>query len=52
VETHREETKRTSKEAMDRWNKAGLRETKDTILRRKSTISRRVEGGVNGDKNS
>jgi len=25
VETHREKTKRMSKEAMDRWNKAGLR---------------------------
>jgi len=43
VETHREETKRTSKEAMDIWDKEGLRETRDTKLRRKSTKSRRVE---------
>jgi len=46
VETHREKTKRTSKEALDIWNKAGLRETRDTGLGRKSTKSRRVEEGI------
>lgn len=47
-ETHRKETKRMSKEAMNRWNKARLWETKNTGLERKSTKSRRVEGGVGG----
>jgi len=52
LETRREETKRTSKEVMDRWNKTGLRETRDTKLGRKSTKSKRVEGGVGGGKYS
>jgi len=52
VETRRKETKRMSKEAMDRWNKAGPRETRDIKLRRKSTKSRRVEKSVSGGKNS
>lgn len=37
---------------MDRWNTAGLGETRDTGLGRKSAKSRRVEGGVGGGKNS
>lgn len=37
---------------MDRWNKAGLRESTDIKLKRKSTESRRVEGCVGGVKNS
>jgi len=52
VKTNREETKRTSKEATDRWNKAGLGEIRDTKLGRKSTQSRRVEEFVGGGKNS
>jgi len=52
LETRREETKRTSKEVMDRWNKTGLRETRDTKLGRKSTKSRRVERDIGSGKNS
>jgi len=36
---------------MDRWNKSGLRETRDTKLGSKSTKSIKVEGGVGGGKN-
>ncbi|VVC34521.1 Hypothetical protein CINCED_3A025521 [Cinara cedri] len=52
METHREETERTSKEAMDRWYTTGLREIRDIKLGRQGTKSRRVEGGVGGGKNS
>jgi len=52
METHGEETKRTSKEAMDRWYKAGFREIRDIKLERKGTQSGRVEGVVGGVKNS
>jgi hypothetical protein len=52
METHGEETKRTSKEAMDRWYKAGFREIRDIKLGRKGTKSGRVEGVVGGGKNS
>jgi hypothetical protein len=52
METHRKKTKRTSKEAMERWSKAGFRETRDTKLRRKNTKSRGLEGSVGGGKNS
>jgi hypothetical protein len=45
VKPHTEETKKTSKEAMDRWIKAGFREIRDMKLGRKSTKSGRVEGG-------
>jgi hypothetical protein len=51
VKPHREETKKTSKETIDRWNKAGLRETRDIKLGRKSTKSGR-ERGIGGGKNS
>lgn len=43
---------RTSKEAMDRWNKSGIEEIKDTKLARKSTLSRRVNGKGCGGRNS
>jgi len=35
VEIHREEIKRTFKEVMDKWNKTGLGEIRDTKLRKK-----------------
>lgn len=50
VKIHREETERTSKEAMDRKNKAELRKIWDTKLGRKSIKSKRVEGDVGGGK--
>jgi ribosomal protein L34 len=37
---------------MDRWNKAGFRETRDSKSGRKSTKSRRVKGSIGGGKNS
>jgi len=37
---------------MNRSNKAGLRETRDTGLGRKSTKSRGVEGDVGGGRSS
>jgi hypothetical protein len=37
---------------MVRWNKAGLRETIDTKLGKKMAKLGRVEGGVDGGKNS
>jgi hypothetical protein len=43
---------RTSKEAMDRWNKSGLRKTRDTKLGRKSTKSRIMERTVGSGKES
>ena len=52
METHGEETKRTSKEAIDRWYKAGFREIRDIKSGRKGTKSGRVEGVVGGGKNS
>jgi hypothetical protein len=52
MEIHGEETKRTAKEAMDRWYKAGFRETRDIKLGRKGTKSVRVERVVGGGKNS
>jgi hypothetical protein len=52
VEPHREETNRTSKEAISRWNKAGLRETRDIKLGRKSAKSGIVKESVVGDKHS
>jgi len=52
METNREETKRTSKEVMDRWNKAELGEIRDTKSGRKITQSRRVEEGFGDGKNS
>jgi hypothetical protein len=55
METHRKKVKRTSKEAMDRWSKAGIRETKGTKLGekiQKKNKSRGVEGDVGGGKNS
>jgi hypothetical protein len=52
MKTHGEETKRTAKEAMNRWHKVGFRETRDIKLGRKGTKSGRVEGVVGGGKNS
>lgn len=53
METHGEDTKKTSKKAMDRWNKAGLTEIRYTQLGRESIKSRRVEAaGVGGGKSS
>jgi hypothetical protein len=52
VEAQREETKRTFKETINRWNEAGLRETRDIKLWKESRKSKRVEGGVGGGKNS
>lgn len=40
------------KEAIDKWNNAGPRETRDTKLGRLSTKSRKVERGVSGGKKS
>jgi len=52
METHRKKAKRISKEDMDRWSKAGFRETRDIKLGIKNTKSREVEGGVVCDKNA
>lgn len=38
MEIHGEEIKRMSKEALDRWNKEGLTEIRDTKLEEKSTV--------------
>lgn len=51
VEIDWKDVKRTSKVVIDRRNKAGLGEIRDTKLAWKSTQSRRVEGNGNGGKN-
>lgn len=52
MKAYMEETNRMSNEEINRWNKAGLREIRDTKLEEESTKLRRVEGGVGGGKNS
>jgi len=37
---------------MNRWNKVGLGESRDTKLGRKTTQSNKVQEGVSGGKNS